>query len=332
MDSAELNGDDVDPEIRQFADAIAAAYAAHGPFDRMSPIEQRQVCEIVRAPWRQGGPVMAVTLDLTVDTPRGPVRVRIHDPTEAGPKPALIYLHGGGWALFSIDTHDRVMREYAARAGVVVVGVDYALAPEHPFPAALEQVMAAARWLRDEGAALGVDADRIAIGGDSAGGNLSVAAALSLRDAGEGELLKAMVLIYGGFDYDLSDEAIRRYSGPRYMLNADEREVFWRSYAAGPGDLDNPLARPILADLHGLPPAFLVIGECDILAEQNLRMAERFRAAGVPVRAQVYPGATHSFIEAVSIAAVARRAIGESADWLAGQLARTAGPVSSGEV
>lgn len=313
--------DDVDPEIRRFADQISAAYAAHGPFDQLSPAEQRRVCEIVRAPWREGGPRMAATRELAVETPRGPVRVRLYDPGGAAPKPALIYLHGGGWALFSIDTHDRVMREYAARSGAVVVGVDYALAPEHPFPAALEQVVAVARWLRAGGAGLEVDPERIAIGGDSAGGNLSVAAALSLRAAGEGGLLKAMVLVYGGFDYEISDEAARRYGGPRYMLNTDEREVFWRNYAQGPDDLRNPLARPILADLQGLPPAFLVIGECDILAEQNLRMAERLRAAGVPVRAEVYPGATHSFIEAVSIAAVARRAIDDSAVWLARTLA-----------
>lgn len=322
MDTGAANRDDVDPEIRRFANAISAAYAAHGPFDGLTPPEQRAVCEIVRAPWRQGGPVMAETRELMVETPRGPVRVRLHIPVVNGAKPALIYLHGGGWTLFSIDTHDRVMREYAERAGVVVVGVDYALAPEHPFPAALEQVVAVARWLRGGGAGAAVDQTRIAIGGDSAGGNISVGTALMLRDAGEGDLIKAMVLIYGGFDYHIAPEAARRYGGPNYMLTSEEREVFWRNYVPDEKDLENPLARPILADLHGLPPATLVIGECDILAEQNLRMAARFEAAGVPVKATVYPGATHSFIEAMSIAAVARRALDESAAWLKERLGR----------
>jgi acetyl esterase len=142
-----------------------------------------------------------------------------------------------------------------------------------------------------------------------------------LRDTGDADLLKALLLIYGGFDYEISDEAIRRYGGPRYMLNADEREQYWGNYVPDRDERTNPLAQPILADLHGLPPAFLVVGECDILAEQNLRMAERFRAAGVPVQAQVYPGATHSFIEAMSVAAVARRALAESAAWLRQRLA-----------
>ena len=322
-------GDDVDPEIRRFVAEMGEAYAAYGPFDQLSPVEQREVCEIVRAPWRQGGPAMASTTERLAPTPHGDVRVRIYDPTPEGPKPALIYMHGGGWTLFSLDTHDRVMREYAARAGVVVVGVDYALAPEAPFPAALDQVVAVARWLREDGAAVGVDPARIAAGGDSAGGNLATAAALKLRDAGDTELLSALVLIYGGFDSHCSDEAEQRYGGPGYMLSGAERVTFWNNYAPKPADAANPLARPILADLRGLPPAFLVIGECDILAEQNLRMADRFAAAGVSVRSKVYAGATHSFIEAVSIAKVARQAIDDSADWLRAQLTA---PIAKGPV
>lgn len=309
--------DDVDPEIRKFVDAVGAAYASHGPFDRLTPVEQRRVCELVRAPWRQGGPQMADIRELSIATQRGPVRLRVYDPqTTPSPKPALIYLHGGGWTLFSLDTHDRVMREYAQRAGVVVVGVDYALAPEAPFPAALEQVVEVVRWLAGGGGGPGIDTRKIAIGGDSAGGNLSVCSALVLRQTGEGDLLKALLLIYGGFDNEPSPEADRRFGGPGYMLTPEERVIFWRNYVPDPKDMRNPLARPILADLRGLPPAMLVVGECDILIDHNRRMAERFEAAGVPVHLRVYAGATHSFIEAMSIAEVARRALQDSADWL----------------
>lgn len=309
--------DDVDPQIRRFVDAVGAAYAAHGPFERLTPPEQRKVCEQVRAPWREGGPEMASIRELSIPTQRGPVRLRIYEPQAAGPpKPALVYLHGGGWTLFSLDTHDRVMREYAYRAGVTVVGVDYALAPEAPFPAALAQIVEVVRWLGRGGGGPGIDPGKIAIGGDSAGGNLSVCCALVLRQAGEGGLLKALLLIYGGFDNQPSPEADRRFGGPGYMLTPEERVIFWRNYVPDPKDLQNPLARPILADLRGLPPAMLVVGECDILIDHNRQMAERFEAAGVPVRLNVYAGATHSFIEAMSIADVARRALQDSSDWL----------------
>jgi acetyl esterase len=261
---------------------------------------------------------MASTRELSIPTKRGPVRLRIYDPqATASAKPVFVYLHGGGWTLFSIDTHDRVMREYAQRAGVAVVGVDYALAPEAPFPAALEQVVEVVQWLASGGGGPGIDSRKIAIGGDSAGGNLSVCCALVLRQAGQGDLLKALLLIYGGFDNEPSPEADRRFGGPGYMLTPEERVIFWRNYVPDPKDMQNPLARPILADLRGLPPAMLVVGECDILIEHNRRMAERFEEAGVPVRLNVYAGATHSFIEAMSTAEVARRALQDSSDWLA---------------
>lgn len=244
------------------------------------------------------------------------VRVRIHDPGPEGGKAALIYLHGGGWTLFSLDTHDRLMREYAARAGIVVVGVDYALSPDAKFPVALEQVCAVARWVREGGARMGMDPARIAMGGDSAGANLTTAACLVLRDEEDGHVLRSMVLNYGVFDRHCSEDARQRYGGAGYMLASDEMDAFWRNYVTDPRQMDDPLVCPINADLTGLPPAFMVIAECDLLAEQNLRMAERLRAAGVRTEARLYAGASHSFLEAVSIAPLAARALDDTAGWL----------------
>ena len=308
--------DDVDPDIRRFVTETSAAYAAGGPFEGLSIPERRRLAEAVRAPWRQGGPVMARSQDLEVQTPYGPVKARLHDPSPARPKPVLIYLHGGGWTLFSLETHDRVMREYAARAGVAVLGVDYALSPEAKFPVALEQVETVALWLRSAAADLGLDPDRVAIGGDSAGACLSMAAAIKLRDRGLGDFLKAMLLAYPVFDTEVSEEADHRYGGETYMLSGAEMAGFWSNYLSGPTDAQNPLARPMLADVAGLPPACLSIAECDILAEQGLAMDARLRAAGVAVKTEVYRGATHSFLEAVSIAPIARKAIDDGADWL----------------
>jgi acetyl esterase len=237
-------------------------------------------------------------------------------PDEGAPRAALVYLHGGGWTMFSLDTHDRLMREYADRSGLIVVGVDYALSPEAKFPRALEEVVGVLAWLAREGASVGVDPARLLVGGDSAGANLAVAACLKLRDAGRGALALGLLLNYGVFRASSSEEAIRRYGGPAFMLSGEEMKRFWHNYLNTPDEADNPLASPLLADLAGLPPAFLAIAECDILAEQNHVLAERLRGAGVPTRAVVYPGATHSFLEAVSISALSDRALEEASAWL----------------
>jgi acetyl esterase len=309
-------GADLDPDIRRFIEAVGAAYARYADFDALPWPRKRQIAEEVRSPWAAGGPTMESATELTMPSNVGPVRLRIHNPSPRACKPALIYLHGGGWTLFSIDTHDRLMREYAARADMVVIGVDYALSPEAKFPDALTQVVSAVRWIREHSKMLNVDPERIALGGDSAGGNLTVAACLTLRDAGEPDAVRAMVLNYAAFDVECSAESHGRYGGEGYMLGSDEMQVFWRNYLRDERDATNPLARPIAAQLARLPPAFLAIAECDLLAEQNIAMAERLRAAGVAVNAVVYGGASHSFLEAVSIAAVSDRALDDASSWL----------------
>jgi acetyl esterase len=218
--------------------------------------------------------------------------------------------------LFSLDTHDRVMREYAARAGVVVVGVDYPLAPEVKYPVALNGIRDLVRWLDANGADFGLDASRLALGGDSAGGNLSLAAALLLRDAGEAGRVAALVLNYGAFESDCSEAAARAYGGEGFMLTRAELRDFVQNYLRSPVDESDPLACPGQASLEGLPPAFLAIAECDVLAEQNVAMFGKLQRAGVPARAVIYPGATHSFLEAVSIAALADHAFRDASAWL----------------
>lgn len=309
-----MNGDDLDADVRRFIRGIGEAMARQGDAAGATPDERRAFAENARAPWRQGGPQMAETQDLEAPTRHGRVRVRIHRP-ERGELPALVYLHGGGWTVFSIDTHDRVMREYADRAGCCVVGVDYALSPERRFPVALEQVADVVDWLSGSGAALGLDASRLAIGGDSAGANLSVATSLLRRDAGLPPL-RGMLLNYGAFVARCSEDSCRRYGGPAYMLGCEEMTGYWRTYVRSDDELQNPLVCPLLARLAGLPPAFLAIAECDILAEQGGEMAGRLRSAGVPVQSVVYRGASHSFIEAMSIAEVSRRALSDASGWL----------------
>ena len=257
----------------------------------------------------------------TVDRSAGPMQVpvRIHRPVADPSLPVLIYAHGGGWMLFSLDTHDRLMREYASRARVTVVGVDYSLAPEAKFPRPVEELVSVVRWLRSEGASAGLFPSRIAIGGDSAGGNLAVATNLALIGAGE-QPLAAQLLNYGAFDPD-PRPSHGRFDGPDYNLTSHEMMDFWVNYLP-PEAASDPLARPLLADLTGLPPTFLCIAECDILSDENWEMAEALMNAGVPVTARSYAGAAHSFLEAVSISPLADRALAEASEWLSEALRR----------
>jgi acetyl esterase len=313
--AASARGSDLDPDIRRFIRGASSAIADHPGFDGAPVPQQRRWAEEARTPWRQGGPVMQETRELALPTRHGAVRARIHRPA-AGILPGLVYLHGGGWTLFSIDTHDRVMREYAARAACCVIGVDYALSPERKFPVALEQVVDVVEALAVQGHGLGIDATRLAIGGDSAGANLSVSTGLLRRDSGAAPPLRAMLLNYGAFATRCSEEVCRRFGGPEYMLGCEEMDGYWRNYLRSPADAEDPLACPLLAPLAGLPPAFLAIAECDVLAEQNREMAGRLACAGVPVESVNYAGASHSFLEAISIAAVSDRALQDGSEWL----------------
>lgn len=315
----------LDPEIRAFVEEMKAGFSRYPHFDRLTFAEARRVAEHVRRPWREGGPVMAFIGERHIATDAGDVRIRVYRPGEerpGDPAPALVYLHGGGWTLFSLDTHDRVMREYAARSGATVIGVDYALSPEAKFPLALEQTIGTVEWLRVHGSELDIDASRMGVGGDSAGGNLAVATALRLRDSGKGELLRAILLNYAALDSECTSRAVAQFGGPAFMLAGEEMRQFWANYLTSAEEAKDPYACPAHADLRGLPPAFLTIAECDLLAEQNLAFADALRRAAVETEAVVYPGATHSFLEAVAIARVAARALEEGSTWLRRKLAR----------
>ncbi|TWI67404.1 acetyl esterase/lipase [Pseudoduganella lurida] len=308
----------LDPHIMRFIDDVRDRGRALTAGRTLGWPERRIVAEQSRLPWQEGGPVMASTVERVADTAAGPVRLRFYDPgtAEGETKPALVYMHGGGWALFGLDTHDRLMREFAARSGMVVIGVDYALAPEARYPVALNQVVGVVRWLRQHGGAFGVDVDRLALGGDSAGGSLSMGTVLKLRDAGEGAAVKAVLSIYGAFSPYCSPASRQRYGTPQDMLTADEVDEFWNVYVGSTADRNDPYLNSVLAPLHGLPPVFLIVGECDVVTEQSMTMAGCLLAAGNAVKLEVYAGAPHSFIEAMAVSQVASDAIDDGAAWL----------------
>lgn len=307
----------LDPQIAEFVARMNADAARHPRRDTVSIAEARRIAEEVRAPWVAGGPRMAQTDDHMVPTRHGPVRVRLYRPAtlRAASGSALVYLPGGGWTLFSIDTHDRLMREYAERAGIVVVGIDYSRAPEARFPVALEEIEDVIDWLPAGAGAFGVDPARLLIGGDSAGANLAVATCLRRRDAGR-PAFRGMVLNYGVYDPGSVRESGVLFGGGDLPLSSHVMLWFIWNYLPDLGRIDDPAVRVIAADLRGLPPAFMAITDQDILLDENLEMAQRLRAASVPVTERVYPGTVHSFLEAVSIADVAARALDETAGWI----------------
>jgi acetyl esterase len=305
---------ELDPEIAAFVAQLSADWRSHPPLSTLSLPEARQVAEQVRSRWRVGGPEMERIEESLFAIAAGPMRVRCYKPFGAMRAAAMIYLHGGGFTMFSIDTHDRLMREYAAAAGISVIGLDYALSPEHKFPVALEQVLA---FVDDHLARH--DGGYLALGGDSAGANLALAAAVKMRDAGRGDTVRALLLNYGAFGPGTSDAAEQNFGGPNAVLNRAEMEYFWANYLTHPADARNPAANLLDAELHGLPPALLVVPECDILSEQSYVVV---RKMGAVAELRLYPGATHSFLEAMRVSTLACDAIANSSQWLRAQLSR----------
>jgi len=307
--------DDLDPQIRLFVERMGAAWREHPPLNSVSLAEARRIADQVRGRFTPGGPQMVATTERMVEWDQGSVRVRVYESFAGKARPAFLYLHGGGWTLFSLDTHDRIMREYAARTGAVVIGVDYSLSPETRFPRAIDETIAVIRWLQRDGLTLGINPYRLALGGDSAGAAMTVSVCLKLRDGGEPDALQAMVLNYGCFDAACATESFQRYGQGGYLWDPGEMQAFWSNYLGDTDPLD-PLAAPMHADVRGLPPAFLAIPECDVMQDESVAMGNKLRAAAVAAQSVIYPGATHSFLEAVSMARVADRAFDETARWL----------------
>ena len=309
--------DAIEPGIRRFLEDMRADWSRYPSLDTLGFSEQREVAERVRARWTLGGPVMARTTERSFDPGVGALRIRVYLPAGVSePAPAMVYLHGGGFTLFSIDTHDRLMREYAELGGFAVIGIDYPLSPEAKFPVALDRIEAFMRWLEAHAGEFGVDASRIAMGGDSAGANLCFATTMRLRDRGEEAIVRAILSNYGGFSARLSDEAEARFGGPGSIMDRAEAEQYWTNYLNHAGEADNPYACPIHADLAGFPPVMLVIPDQDIVAEHSLAMAARLREAGVETHSKLYAGAIHSFLEAMSVSRLAREALRDGAEFI----------------
>ncbi|HKH05728.1 MAG TPA: alpha/beta hydrolase [Acidimicrobiales bacterium] len=283
----------VTPEVQTLLDLIAAADAP--PTHEQEPPAVREAFAALLAMIPKDD--IASVEDRTIPGPAGPLPVRVYRSaeTEDG-RGLLVYFHGGGWTIGSVETHDAGCRSLAEGAGVVVVSVDYRLAPEHPFPAAVDDALAAVRWAAANAGELGADGSRLAVAGDSAGGNLAAVVSQRLRDGGPPIALQ--LLLYPTVDLMLSHPSIVE-NADGYYLTADTMRWFRRHYL-GDHDPTDPLASPLRADEHvlrGLPPALVITAEYDPLRDEGEAYAEALRAAGNDVTATRFDGMIHGFLE-----------------------------------
>jgi acetyl esterase len=283
---------DLHPQARSFLDLIAMI--GRIPYCQITPSQARaQFGELCRRTRKHAEWAVAIS-DHAIPGPGGAIGVRLYRPRAAGASmlPVLLYFHGGGWCIGNLDTHDPVCRQLADQAGCAVLSVDYRLAPEHPFPAAVEDCAAALRFIAAEGASLGLDPERIAVGGDSAGGNLAAVCTLLARDA---EIaLAAQLLIYPVTDFAMAHPSHDEFA-EGFLLTREALQWFGANYV-GAGDPADWRASPLRApDLSRLPPAAIIVGNCDPLRDEGCAYAERLRQAGVEADLHLHPGMIHGF-------------------------------------
>jgi len=256
-------------------------------------VQARQAISRLQLFWSAGAPAVPHVEERTIPGASGPVRVRLYDPGVPAPAPTVIFLHGGGWVLCDIDLYDGVARQVAVRAGVRCLSVDYGLAPEHPFPIPVQDCVAAVRWAASDGKELGIDPDRMAIAGDSAGATLALATCLALRDAGE-PLLRGAALIYGAFSDDAETPSQQTYGDGSYLLSTPEMKWYWDCYAPDSASRQEPLAVPLKANLQGLPPLYVAAAEFDPLRSDSEELVAKLKDIEAPVEFRLWPRMTHA--------------------------------------
>lgn len=301
----------VDPQIQALLDMGTGVPATN----TLSVSEARAQYEARVRIMAPAAAVAAVT-ERTIAGPGGDLRLRIYRPVGQGPFPLLAFFHGSGFVLCSLNTHDGMCRNLCAGAGCVVVSVDYRLAPENKYPAGLDDCVFATHWIAEHAGELGGSADRLAVCGDSAGGNLAAAAALRIRDEG-GPSIIGQLLIYPVANYHTPGTPSYRENADSYGLTRDTMIWFWDHYLTDPSEAAHPYVSPLRArDLSGLPPALVVTAEYDPLRDEGEHYAEKLRTAGTPAITSRWDGMNHGFFFWVGRVDKAAEAMAESCQWL----------------
>jgi acetyl esterase len=283
----------LDPQVQTLLDSLGISKLA--PLETLTPTEARARMGVIREARRQAVlETIHEIREIRVPGPAGEIPARVYTPDYPAPLPALIYFHGGGWVIGDLESHDHVCRAIANSVPCTVVSVDYRLAPEHKFPAAIDDGVAATEWIAAHAKELGIDASRIAVGGDSAGGNIAVVVTQIAKARG-GPKLVFQLLIYPATDMRMGFPSIQENADAPILTKA-AMDWFANHYMNGDVDRTNPLASPILTeDLAELPPAFILTAECDPLRDEGEAYGQRLEDAGVAVDVQRYNGMPHGF-------------------------------------
>jgi acetyl esterase len=298
------------PQIQKVLEAMARLDLK--PIEAMTPVEAREQMEMMAAS-RKAEPLRTARIEnRTIPGPAGETPVRIYWPNTAGTRPAIVYFHGGGHVIGSLDSHDLIARNLCGGTEAIIVSIDYRMGPEHRFPAAVEDSFAALEWVHANAASLGADPDRLGVHGDSAGANLAAVVALIARDKG-GPKLRLQSLVYPVADFRMETGSYKTYATGCGILTAEAMKWFRGHYLRTMDDATDWRASPLLApSVAGVAPAIVIAAECDVLHDEGLAYAERLKAAGVPVEYQRYAGMIHAFfgmMPAVDDAMNAQRAV-----------------------
>jgi len=303
----------MDPQMAAAMAKMAEIVASLGPQPpRPTPEEIRLRTRIERQFWNENPVPVATVEDIALPGLFRQVPVRVYRPSLAANLPAIVYLHGGGWVKGDPGTHDRAGRLLARENGAVVFSVDYALAPEHPFPEPLDECTTVIETLANTAVRWKIDAKRLALAGDSAGANLALASALDLRRC-RPDLVKALVLFYGVYGANLDTGSYHAFGDGRFGLSRDDMAAYWAAYAPTAANRADPRAVPLLADLTDLPPIHLVAAGLDVLLDDTLLLARRLRVAGVPFELRQIDGVGHGFIGLGRMVDAANGAIADAA-------------------
>jgi acetyl esterase len=299
----------LDPQIRMlFGETIPDLPVS-------SAEDMRRFYKARELPGQKVGQVASV-LDRYIPSPGGELGIRVYTPFGTSPLPLMLYFHAGGWVAGNLDSHDPIARNLCAGVAAIVVAVDYRLAPENRFPAATDDCMCALDWLVQHAEELKGDATRIAVAGDSAGGNLAAVTALRVRDEG-GPRLAGQLLIYPATAHYTRGTRSYSENGKGYLLTREAIEFFWTSYLDGPASARNPYTAPLEAtDLSRLSPAMVITAEFDPLRDEGEEYGERLRQAGVPTVISRYDGMIHGFFGLTGIVDKADAALDEACIWL----------------